>query len=180
MRIVEIGCGPEAGPFFDGATEHIITDISAAAVTYAAEMEPRFTPLVADAADLSSLPDNSTDVVLARNVFGDPILGYDIDEYQSRSHSGHNMAEVVELKKLAIMREAARILLTQGRLLIIEQFTPSEAKRFITKVSQSELPLPNGLTIPSPVTLRAVTPERYARHHGRWLPDTWQAVKYIS
>ncbi|HWT40411.1 MAG TPA: class I SAM-dependent methyltransferase [Dongiaceae bacterium] len=171
MRVVEIGCGDNAGPFFKNATEHFAVDISPLRVQNAVDNEPRFTPMVADATNLDGIDDSSVHVLLARNVFGDPFLGLerglalDLSFTQREDDESRKAKLDVVRRKLAVVAEAARILTTGGQLLVVEQYTPEYAEEFIDQVNDGTLLRPASLAPFEQVELSDVTPKDYSRRH---------------
>lgn len=153
MIVVEIGCGPNAGPFIDGATEHFIVDQDEDAVRTAMRFDDRFTPLVGcDAGDLP-FENQSIDIVLARNVFGDELLGLSKNTKAMAIllplalMADGNMVGFQEIttrtsaysayeRKIRLLTEASRILTSQGSMFIVEQYTPSVAEEFFTRLEQ--------------------------------------------
>ncbi len=153
MIVVEIGCGPNAGPFIDGATEHFIVDKDEDAVHSAMRFDRRFTPMAGcDAGDLP-FEEESLDIVLARNVFGDELLGLSKNAKAMAIllplalMADGNMAGFQEVtsetdlysayeRKVRLLVEASRILTAQGSIFIVEQYTPSVAEEFFTRFEQ--------------------------------------------
>ena len=121
MIVVEIGCGTNPGPYWEGNENHFIVDRSNFALALGADKDPRLDPLYFE--DALSLPmlDESVDLVLARNVFGDFNLGGERNQHQY---------------KLQIVLEASRVLMTGGKLLVIEDLTPAVSERFFSKLSK--------------------------------------------
>ena len=73
--VVEIGCGEFPTPRFDGADRHIALDIDAEAIDSALKFgDGHVIPVIGDASQIG-LRDSCADIVVARNVFGDPALG---------------------------------------------------------------------------------------------------------
>lgn len=137
MKIVEIGCGDKPGPLLKQATEYYAVDPSEDCMRRVAENNPGFIPMIADAANLDMLKSGDIDIVLARNVFGDPFLGGDretalnIQFGEVSAEQRESMRMQVIRKKLAIASEAARILNEEGRLVVIDSYTPEHTKDFI-------------------------------------------------
>ena len=195
MKVVEIGCGNQPGPYFEGAAEHYIVDTDVAALEMGLRPNTSFTPVVASAADMG-FDDASIDTVLARNVFGDPSLI--LASFEKIMHLGAFAALAKEEKyekliehmltvedrtgllKADIMKEAGRILLPGGKLVVVEQFTPKVARRFFEKAADYSDEFDPGevFDIEHNVPLGEVTPANYARVHGD-LPglETWVATK---
>lgn len=197
MRVVEIGCGAEAGPRFEGATEHVIVDKDPLAVGTAYMGDIRLTPVIADARDLK-IEDASIDTVLARNVFGDSSLFLSNDEKNELKdellglHADEQYTEVAKKlmhieaisvgMKVEIMRETARILVAGGRLVVVEQLSPPVARRFFeVGIGFSEvdggLDLSEAFDVEQGVPLREVTPPNYAAAHDGPKTQTWVATK---
>jgi hypothetical protein len=145
LTVFEIGCGNNPGPFYDGAMEHYISDIDSRAVTEAYKREPRFYPKPGDARRIPMDP-STIDIVLARNVFGDKYLGYDVrqrhallrdvvhinDEMgvEARQIYKNEIDEMIYEKKSLIMHEIGRVLRVGGELMVVEQQTPRVARDF--------------------------------------------------
>ena len=177
MRVLEIGCGDEAGPCFDGASEHIASDIDETAVANSMRRDPRFTPLIADATDLHALANKSIDVVLARNVFGSPLLGFDHQRMLQIIHSRLAWPDYkaifpeVETRKLAIMQEAARLLASAGKLIIVEELTPRVAVGFFKRLQNNNRDQRLNLSMSRLVHISSITPTNYAQRHR--IAKTW-------
>lgn len=186
MIVVEIGCGSDAGPFYEGADQHFIVDNDREALAKAARRDERFTPLVGGDASRLELEDASVDVILARNVFGDPFLGFSESTRSMAAHlplallsDGNEVAaaevmdattaKVYRLKK-DIVQEAARLLVTGGSLLAVEQYTPYIANKFFTDLiwdrdHTTELSFCRD-------AISAITPPSYAAKHSGSSTDT--------
>jgi hypothetical protein len=171
MRIVEIGCGDSAGPFFPGADEYFAVDISPLRVENAVLQEPRMTPMVADAVSMPDLADKSVDILLARNVFGDPFLGLERSRALELSfREGVDFKNViarreVAQRKLAIIAEASRLLIDGGGLIIVEQYTPQVANSFVSTLHAEAPPIKSRLGTFEGVDLSSITPDAYAKKH---------------
>lgn len=140
MRVLEIGCGAVPGPRFADATSYIAVDADPEMVAMATQVCPEMEVEVGDATQLA-YADNSFDVVLARNVLGDPYLGVRrtlLSAYiQVLSSSSREDIELVNAmnssvanRKLATVKEAMRILVPAGIFLVVEDLTPFVANRF--------------------------------------------------
>ncbi len=176
--VAEIGCGNSPGPFFEEADTHFAIENGSRALQSLRLGENAFTVVEADARDLK-FPDNSIDIVLARNVFGDPMLG--MTELEKTMHSGLRWEAIMtddfsEFRavdkavqgfindgKLAILGEAARILIKGGKLLIIEQYTPPIADIFLARARQEGV-LPDGLVIQKADLADIASPSYTKRH----------------
>lgn len=198
MRVVEIGCGAEAGPLFESAAEHIIVDTDVNALCSAHVRDLRLRPMIADATDLDELEDASVEIILARNVFSDPTLVLSNSQKRQltdelKAHGIDSRAEELDkqlaqleaqsiLSKGAIMREAARILITNGRLIAVEQQSPKVAGRFFAGVAEfgefdAGFDFDAAFDIESGVPLAEVTPTNYAAAHDSSKTETWVATK---
>lgn len=195
MRVVEIGCGKQPGPFFEGAAEHFLVDPDANALALASMADIHFSPIVGSATDLE-FEDESVDTVLARNVFGDPSLILDRNEktinlallavlsdeekYEEIIEHMEMIEDETGLLKVKIMQEAGRILLPSGKLVVVEQLTPKVARKFFEKAADySDGFDPNEVfDIEHDVPLCEVTPASYAEIHGNFPGlETWVATK---
>lgn len=171
MRIVEIGCGDSAGPFFPNADEYFAVDTSPLRVENAVQEEPRMTPMVADAANMPGIKDMSVDVLLARNVFGDPFLGLERGRALELSfREGIDFEDVIARReviqrKLAILAEASRILVEGGELIIVEQYTPQVASNFVGDIETTSATAKSRLKNFDEVDLSTITPISYAKKH---------------
>src|SRR5688572_5630463 len=122
MRVVEVGCGDRPGPVFDGAMEYICVENDSEQINNAVRrFHADMTFVHANAANLE-FPDQSVDVVVARNVFGAPRLGFTKSDRHTFNQIEISLAaqarideqekfnqevnERVNQTKLAIMREA--------------------------------------------------------------------------
>ena len=194
MIVVEIGCGTAPGPFFEGAAEHYAVDKKGPNVLEAYLTHPEMTPMIADATDME-FDDESVDVVLARDVFGDVGLGLSKEERYAQVLEMKMMAEdgrpddayaamfAIEeqsaLKKVDILREVGRILTVGGRLIVVEQESADVAERFFASTRQREnFDLLAMFDVEHNVPLEDVTPPNYAQVHGNY-PNlqTWVATK---
>jgi hypothetical protein len=79
---------------------------------------------------------------------------------------------IVAARKLELIEEAARVLMTTGQLVAVEQYTPIFADRFFRK-AKSDIAL-SGLTV-ARTNLADVMPESYATAHDR--AETWTLTK---
>ncbi|HEY4964683.1 MAG TPA: hypothetical protein VIH90_08405 [Candidatus Saccharimonadales bacterium] len=186
MIVVEIGSGKSPGPFFDGADPHFIVDRDRDALTESAERHPEFTPMFGSDATRLDLPDSSVDIVLARNVFGDPALGIDkrtlgmvyglqtlmVDDYDTSGLAELNggLDSTQYSYKQRIAREASRVLIGGGKFIVIEQYTPPVAEAFFHRLATD----PDGVPELSFATLPIVdiTPITYSRQHTTFYSDT--------
>ena len=190
MRVLEIGCGASPGPFIEGATEHIVLDKDPQELVKAAAVVRRekLTQRLGDAACLED-PDDSFDLVLARNVLGDPSLGM--------SRSTAEMSDVLKMQCLRdgdmsayreivdevhgavnrlkddIVTEAVRVLRPGGTFAVVEEYTPQVALNYITDaVSEERI---RRLDRAEP---EMVLPTNYFNHHRRYgRLDVWTATK---
>ncbi|HEX5797327.1 MAG TPA: class I SAM-dependent methyltransferase [Candidatus Saccharimonadales bacterium] len=197
MKVVEIGCGPEAGPRFDGADEHYIVDTDEVALGSAYFRDIRLTPMIASATDLD-FEDGSVDTVLARNVFGDNALtisnpqkeelAVDLLALDREGRHWEIISELTHLEskafylKLDIMREAARILVGGGQLVAVERLSPKVAGRFFDFAAEfsrldGRLDLDTVFDIEQGLPLEDVTPPNYAETHASPKTKTWVATK---
>jgi hypothetical protein len=173
MKVLEVGCGDEAGPFFDGAEERIILDLIEEAVAISANRDPRFTPMIGDATNLDEFANESMDVVLARNVFGSPLLGIEHKRMIRIMQSGWKSAEYktveseVDTRKIRIMHAAGRVLNAKGKLVIVEQLTPEVAREFFGRLETTQDTILDTLSFPQLVDISSVTPLNYVRKHQR-------------
>lgn len=151
-RVIEIGCGGawDAGPFFEGADVHYLIESNKSLLSEATEYDPSLTALPEDNAMQIGFPDNSIDIILARNVFGDPLLG--IGQNQRNMISGLGIAyeaegkfsdlrtintgikDAIYIRKKLIVQEASRVLITGGSFIIYEQYTPGFARQFFDEL----------------------------------------------
>lgn len=171
MRIVEIGCGDAPGPIFPDVDEYFAVDVAPVRVENAIKQEPCMIPMLADAVDMPELADRSVDVLLARNVFGDPFLGLDRGRalelsFQEGVDFNNNTArkEVIQ-RKLAIVAEASRLLVEGGGLIIVEQYTPQIANDFVSAMNNEGLGAENRLKTFNKVDLSTITPDSYSKKH---------------
>lgn len=196
MRVVEIGCGSKPGPLFEGAAEHILVDPNPETLEKGYRTNRDFIPFIGNAANIGFLADSSVDTILARNVFGDPCLGLttferllhldglkhlaEAEKYDELEEHMNILKAGADLLKVEIMREAGRILLPSGRLVVIEQQTPKVAGRFFDRLSAGDLDFDTGelFYIEHGVALEDVTPPNYATVHGSH-PElqTWVVTK---
>lgn len=157
MLVVEIGCGNDAGPFFEGADFHYAIDINPNRVWAAVANDPTLTPIVGNAADLK-FEDQSINTVLARNVFGDRTLGANTGLLEGVFNEG---ADVADQHKIKILKEASRILVKEGLIVVVEQHTPEQFLQFLDRVQHPDQ-WPKYLTPFSETTLEEVTPTNYS------------------
>lgn len=135
--LVEIGGGDNPGPRFGSVQRHISVDTDFRALSSAALRVPDVISQYGDATSLSDFPDGSVDIVLARNVFGDGLLGIPPDQktivirdmlndikLASRVHENANYI------KLMMLGAACRVLVDGGRLIVVERYSPDVARRF--------------------------------------------------
>jgi hypothetical protein len=182
MKVLEIGCGDEAGPYFDGADEYIVSDIDETAVVSSTCQDSRFTPMIADATDINMLSDKSMDIVLARNVFGSPLLGCDHLQMLQIMRSRQAWPDYktifpeVEERKLAIMQEAARLLTSVGKLIVVEQLTPKVAAGFFERLEDKYKGRHIKLSAPELAGISSITPPNYARRHR--IATSWVSYPY--
>jgi hypothetical protein len=153
--VVEIGVGrqlPMARPFARDAC-YIGVDVDA-------RLLPRGVgPLVAADGARLPFPNRSVDHVVACNVFGDVGLGYGFEEVVGFDPKGYadrvqtlvaegaiseleelrsrvrSMTDSVETTKLAILREAARVLRGGGDVIVVETLTPQFAQEWIARIA---------------------------------------------
>ena len=172
MKIVEIGCGGSPGPFFPNASEYFAVDVSPLRVENAVKQDPRMTPMVADAASMPELEDQSINVLLARNVLGDPFLGLErgraLDlSFREGIHFGDKEARrEVTQRKLAIVAEASRLLVQGGKFVVVEQYTPHIAEAFIRDRDVSNADDGERISRFNKTSLANVTPGVYSTKHG--------------
>lgn len=187
MRVVEVGCGDYPGPFFDGADVHYIVDTDRTALERAATRHPEFTALTGSDARNLDLPTSSVDIVLARNVFGDPELGSSAED--SGMHFGMALTIIATQgleayqavkqdldamhynRKIDIIQEAARILVSNGRLIAVEQLTPWVAQKFFNQLATDTESGLEFVFTESSVT--DAIPPQYAATHSTAGARTW-------
>lgn len=179
VRLLEIGGGIHPGPRFDDVDEHLSIDLDPDAVDQATRFHPEIDSLVGDAEVLADFEDSSVDIVLARNVLGDPLLGF-IDR-DTRIRAGEDLTRkgslgeayrIVKGNKLRILASVARVLTDGGRLIIVEQMTPEITEDFLRAHEQE---ITTGLQIER-TELDSVAPENYVYAHNR----ISQAVVWIG
>lgn len=165
--LLEIGGGKHPGPRFEDVDQHISVDIDTTAVENASRLHPDITSQFGDAEQLTDFSDSSVDTVLARNVFGDPLLGF---SGQSRHLAAEDLARkreqgeayrIVKENKLRILASAARVLIDGGRLIIVEQLTPEIAEAFLGHHAKE---IPTGLQIEQ-ADFDSVAPKNYVYSH---------------
>ena len=154
VRVVEIGCGQSPGPRFDGADEYYAVDIDAERLKEVGQ-QAGITRIKASAANLP-FEDASIDAMLARNVFGDPGLGLTFAEKSESLEADHLRAEAL---KTDILREAARVLISNGKLVVVEEYSPSVAGRYFSGLD----PADTGLSVRR-ADLKDVVPADYEMH----------------
>lgn len=176
MRVLEIGAGEFPGPIFDNSDIHIALDIEHFT-------DDKFKRITADATSMP-MQSRTIDIVLARNVFGDPFLGVPeerrgsyhnrlfANKFESHTELNSIVDDIFEanIRKTLIINEIARVLRTNGKLIIIEQYTPDVASEFIDSNNCS---LFDDLVLNS-ASLESVTPANYHEFHNRiWKPKAW-------
>ena len=188
---VEIGAGHTARPdfFTRRYDEYYVVDNDPERLAWGRYEGTYLRPVLADAANLD-FADCSVDVVLARNVFGHAVLGFNPDQ-ESHWHelryatkrgqaSRRERKELTEInngifeKKVAIMHEAARILVEGGKLVSVDYYTPQYATDFFTALETLPIHERPCLTVEE-VALSSVAKPHYAEHDTR--SKTWVAVK---
>ena len=144
--VVEIGCGEFPTPRFDGADRHIALDIDAEAIDSALKFgDGHVIPVIGDASQIG-LRDSCADIVVARNVFGDPALGMSernnkmfqslslVMIQQGEFDKLHKLQDDVDVRvnalKTSVMKEVFRVLAVGGKLIAIEQYTPEVARDY--------------------------------------------------
>jgi ubiquinone/menaquinone biosynthesis C-methylase UbiE len=193
LRVLEIGCGDSPGPFFEGASKHFIADVNSQAVLEAVRREPCFTPLPRGDARQLPLPDSSLDIVLARNIFGDPALGLDLANRENFIREEVDIAQKLGItaqkfyrkivdgffydKKSLIMHEIGRVLVPEGRLLAVEQKTPHVARDFFANFAIDST-LECSFRVKETSDLSLYTPLTYAvAHQSDERTTMWVATK---
>lgn len=134
MRVLEISSGAEPGPRFADATSYtaVITDPESAA--FAAQAYPDI-QVEAGRADMLAYADDSFDIVVARNVLGDPYLGVPRNQVasylnvltsQKRPNKTliRSMNTAVAHTKLETVKEAMRTLVPGGFCVVVEDLMP--------------------------------------------------------
>lgn len=170
VRLLEIGGGIHPGPRFDGVDEHISIELDPDAVEQATRFHPEIDSRLGDAEVLTDFDDSSVDIVLARNVLGDPLLGF-IDtatriragEDLLRKRSTGEAYRIVKENKLRILASAARVLTDGGKLIIVEQITPEITEDFFREHTQE---ITARLEIQK-ADFDSVAPANYVYAHGR-------------
>lgn len=161
-KVLEIGCGsaPVEPRRFMGDAFRIASDIDIGELKTIDEASVPL--LIADARLRLPFPNTSIDHVVAKDVFGDPNLGFTMEEFVGFSADSHEewvekaaqrfrhdtlyeaiedsvrlrlLSEEVEWRKVEIMTEVGRVLLSGGSLVIIETRTPDVAREFMHAVS---------------------------------------------
>ncbi|HET7320615.1 MAG TPA: class I SAM-dependent methyltransferase [Candidatus Saccharimonadales bacterium] len=182
MKIVEIGCGERAGPHFGDDYEHFAVDTNAHALNTSLLREPALTAINADARHMPQFEDASINVILARNVFGDPYLGVDWQTVRNifltstKCPEYDAAVEQSDNTKIALLREAGRLLIAGGKLVIVEQLTPEHAESFFARLEVKTDGYPNRLTQLVHGNIANLTPAKYANAH-RHARKVWSATR---
>ena len=185
-RVIEIGCGDVAGPYWTSTEEHVIVDIDPTQVFSVENSGKGFRQFQADARKMPMFPDNSADIILARNVFGDEHLGDDyVDPSATTLLNPMNVPddqysvfarEKVD-RKMAILHEGGRILNNGGQFIVFESTTPDVAEQFLSAAQpKSYAPL---LEFES-VDPQVIVPDEYYAANGRPGARTWVSYKQES
>lgn len=173
-RVFEIGAGEEFGPPFPGA-DYIVTDPDLKALERSREalLEAGCAAVAVSATQLPTYC-RSVNTIVARNVFGDPLLVMPerkaarsslFDLLQQGEHEEYSRldrelrAESYGLKD-GIIKEAARVLITGGKLIAVEHKTPWVAAEYL-EGSGSQVAAAVGLDV-AKVALQEVVPSTYA------------------
>lgn len=187
--VLEIGCGALAGPKFDDADIHYGLDNNQKQLDHTPNYSVSRGLIFqqGDASSLTDFADSTIDVVLARNLFGVPLLGLNESERQqvrtSERYPGqfitmdkecNKLLSSVDEKKKSFLEAADRVLKSDGQLVVVEQYTPIVAERFF--VSQA---MRFGSLAITRARLEDVTPENYSSFHLKMDPYTqaWLGVK---
>lgn len=173
--VVEIGCGNKPGPRFPEAKNYYALDPDLQALK---QVDPAagFVTVAVSATDLPFYS-RSVDTIIARNVFGDPLLcspdqrrrkddmrfflqAGKFEEYLDIDNELRHKAVGV---KSAIIHEAGRTLIKSSNLVVVENLTPWVTEEYLNgpgKMAAEEA----GLAI-HPVDLTEVLPAKYAQHY---------------
>lgn len=187
---VEIGCGAWPGPRFDQTGNFFLVEPDERALANAARFNPDMIPMPDARGEKLPFANKSISLVLARDVFGDPHLGASTNsgaplwldqaamlrrgEVEAFQESSANAVKEADELKLAILRETARVLEEQGRLIVVESRTPQIAARFFDGPF-AEVSNEIGLQVQR-TQLQEVAPSHYVEHHtgaSFRIPDAW-------
>ena len=127
-------------------------------------------PLLQANSEYLPFPEGVFDIILARNVIGEPALGQSsgyLDTFSNRDfESALNL-------KLRILGEAARTLVPAGKIIVAESYTPEVAEEFFETHTTN---LPSGISRPREVEFDTrLTP--FASRHMSGKYRTWELTK---
>ncbi len=188
-HVLEIGSGYMPGPCFQGVRTYTALDIDKADVAHAARHHKNIAHIIGDARRLP-VASKTIDIVIARNVFGDPTwgvsdrgMGY-VSLLGAANAANTEPGAALTLLDRHIARnkdqaiaEAARVLKTMGRLIIIEQITPEVAIEYLEQPGAADLLATNFAVEES--SLADALPAHYAnRFKHAWESEAvWQLTK---
>ena len=127
-------------------------------------------PLLQANSEYLPFPEGVFDIILARNVIGEPALGQSsgyLDTFSNR-----DFESALKLK-LRILGEAARTLVPAGKIIVAESYTPEVAEEFFETHTTN---LPSGISRPREVEFDTrLTP--FASRHMSGKYRTWALTK---
>lgn len=189
--VLEIGCGLHPNPRFQETAQHFILDPDKHALDHASRKHPDFTPILGRADDLSCFDDESLDIVIASNLFGDAFLGIGgkdreaLIDLQSECLSTGQIQRFMEISarasidsdplKLSIMQEIGRTIRCNGKLIVIETISPPIAAAFFG--DQEFIDGLHGIVMEKR-KLAQIAPSSYTQHyeHEDWY-ESWLGIK---
>ena len=166
-KMLEIGCGKMSeNP--EGGLDAVALDLDRGDLYRSVLRETP--PLLQANAGHLPFPDDVFDIILARNVIGEPALGQSsgyLDTFSNRDfESALNL-------KLRILGEAARTLVPAGKIIVAESYTPEVAEEFFETHTTN---LPSGISRPREVEFDTrLTP--FASRHMSGKYRTWELTK---